>query len=92
MVTAADKARYDVMFHNADLDKDGFVSGQEIKGVFLQSGLPQMVLAHIWYVQGQSLLWFRGFVRSPEHLFQFRPRQLLTVYFWGHWRLRTGFE
>ncbi|KAB7495728.1 Epidermal growth factor receptor substrate 15-like 1, partial [Armadillidium nasatum] len=48
VVSAADKARYDVMFHNADIDKDGFVSGQEIKGVFLQSGLPQMVLAHIW--------------------------------------------
>ncbi|XP_071516526.1 uncharacterized protein Eps-15 isoform X3 [Panulirus ornatus] len=48
VVSAAEKARYDVMFHNADLDKDGFVSGQEIKGVFLQSGLPQMVLAHIW--------------------------------------------
>ena len=49
-MSAADKARYDIMFHNADIDKDGFVSGQEIKGIFLQSGLPQMVLAHIWYV------------------------------------------
>ncbi|XP_042205854.1 epidermal growth factor receptor substrate 15-like 1 isoform X2 [Homarus americanus] len=48
VISAAEKARYDVMFHNADLDKDGYVSGQEIKGVFLQSGLPQMVLAHIW--------------------------------------------
>ncbi|XP_047490155.1 epidermal growth factor receptor substrate 15-like 1 isoform X4 [Penaeus chinensis] len=48
VISAAEKARYDVMFHNADLDKDGFVSGNEIKGVFLQSGLPQMVLAHIW--------------------------------------------
>ncbi|CAL4082246.1 unnamed protein product, partial [Meganyctiphanes norvegica] len=48
VVNSAEKARYDVMFHNADIDKDGFVSGNEIKGVFLQSGLPQMVLAHIW--------------------------------------------
>ncbi|XP_068243120.1 epidermal growth factor receptor substrate 15-like 1 isoform X4 [Palaemon carinicauda] len=48
VISAAEKARYDVMFHNADIDKDGYVSGQEIKGVFLQSGLPQMVLAHIW--------------------------------------------
>ncbi|KAK8381355.1 hypothetical protein O3P69_018441 [Scylla paramamosain] len=48
VISAAEKARYDVMFHNADLDKDGYVSGQEIKGVFLQSGLPQVVLAHIW--------------------------------------------
>ena len=48
VVMAGDRARYDVMFRNADLDRDGFVSGQEIRGVFLQSGLPQMVLAHIW--------------------------------------------
>lgn len=30
---------------------DGFVSGLEIKDVFLQSGLPQAVLAHIWYIK-----------------------------------------
>ena len=48
VVSAADRARYDVMFQNADIDKDGYVSGVEIKGIFLQSGLPQMVLAHIW--------------------------------------------
>ncbi|XP_076040031.1 epidermal growth factor receptor pathway substrate 15 isoform X3 [Oratosquilla oratoria] len=48
VVSAAEKARYDVMFQSADIDKDGYVSGIEIKGVFLQSGLPQMVLAHIW--------------------------------------------
>lgn len=31
------------------MDMDGFVSGSEIKDVFLQSGLPQGVLAHIWW-------------------------------------------
>ena len=36
------------MFIQADLDKDGFVSGLEIKDVFLQSRLPQPILAHIW--------------------------------------------
>ena len=50
VVSAADKARYDVMFTNADLDHDQLVSGNEIKDIFLQSGLPQMVLAHIWNI------------------------------------------
>ena len=36
------------MFKKADLDQDGYVSGTEIKDVFLQSGIPQTVLAHIW--------------------------------------------
>lgn len=48
IITAAEKAKYDIMFKNADLDGDGFVNGIEIKDVFLQSGLPQPVLAHIW--------------------------------------------
>ena len=36
VVSAADKARYDVMFTNADLDHDQLVSGNEIKNIFLQ--------------------------------------------------------
>ena len=54
MVTPAEKAQYDEMFTRADTDRDGFVSGAEIKDIFLQSGLQQMVLAHIWSVH-QSL-------------------------------------
>jgi len=50
VVTAAEKAQYDDMFTRADTDRDGFVNGAEIKDIFLQSGLPQMVLAHIWLV------------------------------------------
>jgi len=38
------------MFVHADTDMDGFVNGAEIKDIFLQSGLPQLVLAHIWFV------------------------------------------
>lgn len=49
VVTAEDKAKADALFHQTDFDKDGFVSGFEIKDVFLQSGVPQPVLAHIWY-------------------------------------------
>lgn len=48
VVTAAEKAQYDEMFVRADGDMDGFVNGAEIKDIFLQSGLPQLVLAHIW--------------------------------------------
>jgi hypothetical protein len=37
----------------ADSDKDGYVNGAEIKGIFLKSGLQQQVLAHIWFVYEQ---------------------------------------
>lgn len=48
VVTPDEKAKSDALFIKSDIDKDGFVSGQEIKSVFLQSGVPQTVLAHIW--------------------------------------------
>lgn len=48
VVTPDEKAKSDMLFIKSDVDKDGFVSGQEIKDVFLQSGVPQPVLAHIW--------------------------------------------
>lgn len=48
VVTPDEKAKSDALFIKSDIDKDGFVSGQEIKNVFLQSGVPQPVLAHIW--------------------------------------------
>jgi len=48
VVSAADKALFDQTFKKADQDLDGFVNGLEIKDIFLQSGLPQNVLAHIW--------------------------------------------
>ncbi|XP_017785311.1 PREDICTED: epidermal growth factor receptor substrate 15-like 1 isoform X2 [Nicrophorus vespilloides] len=48
VVTVDEKAKSDALFIKSDVDKDGFVSGQEIKDVFLQSGVPQQVLAHIW--------------------------------------------
>ncbi|XP_028982686.1 epidermal growth factor receptor substrate 15-like 1 isoform X2 [Diachasma alloeum] len=48
VVTAEDQAAADKLFLQADMDMDGFVSGGEIKDVFLQSGLPQNILAHIW--------------------------------------------
>nr|CAD7397628.1 unnamed protein product [Timema cristinae] len=48
VVTADEKSKYDTLFHQTDVDKDGFVSGFEIKDVFLRSGVTQSVLAHIW--------------------------------------------
>merc|ERR1711953_172170 len=48
VVNAGDRYRYNVLFKQTDSDKDGFVSGIEIKSVFLQTGLPQNIMAHIW--------------------------------------------
>ncbi|XP_050447631.1 epidermal growth factor receptor substrate 15-like 1 isoform X2 [Cataglyphis hispanica] len=48
VVSVEDQVIAEKLFSQADLDRDGFVSGTEIKDVFLQSGLPHSVLAHIW--------------------------------------------
>lgn len=48
VVTPQEKIRYDGIFTASDLDKDGLVSGMEIKDIFLKSGVPQPCLAHIW--------------------------------------------
>ncbi|XP_025075212.1 epidermal growth factor receptor substrate 15-like 1 [Pogonomyrmex barbatus] len=48
VVSAEDQIAAEKLFLQADMDRDGFVSGLEIKDVFLQSGLPHPVLAHIW--------------------------------------------
>ncbi|RUS84239.1 hypothetical protein EGW08_007991 [Elysia chlorotica] len=48
VVTPAEKANSDALFATVDLDHDGLVSGGEIRGIMVQSGLPNTVLAHIW--------------------------------------------
>ena len=48
VVKSGDKLRFQALFKQTDCDKDGFVTGIEIKNVFLQTGLPQNILAHIW--------------------------------------------
>ncbi|XP_030886838.1 epidermal growth factor receptor substrate 15-like 1 isoform X8 [Leptonychotes weddellii] len=40
--------RFDEIFLKTDLDLDGYVSGQEVKEIFMHSGLTQNLLAHIW--------------------------------------------
>ncbi|KAM6219582.1 epidermal growth factor receptor substrate 15-like 1 [Rhynchocyon petersi] len=48
VVPVADKMRFDEIFLKTDLDLDGYVSGQEVKDIFMHSGLNQSLLAHIW--------------------------------------------
>ncbi|XP_062452227.1 epidermal growth factor receptor substrate 15-like 1 isoform X4 [Rhea pennata] len=48
VVPLSDKVRYDDIFLKTDMDMDGFVSGQEVKDIFMHSGLSQSLLAHIW--------------------------------------------
>ncbi|XP_035307378.1 epidermal growth factor receptor substrate 15-like 1 isoform X6 [Cricetulus griseus] len=48
VVPVADKIRFDEIFLKTDLDLDGYVSGQEVKEIFMHSGLTQNLLAHIW--------------------------------------------
>ncbi|XP_055340862.1 uncharacterized protein LOC129589944 [Paramacrobiotus metropolitanus] len=47
-VTAPEKAKSDQIFLTIDTDQDGLINGGECKGIFLQSGLPPPMLAHIW--------------------------------------------
>ncbi|XP_058615423.1 epidermal growth factor receptor substrate 15-like 1 isoform X6 [Onychostoma macrolepis] len=48
VVPVSDRGRYDDIFLKTDSDLDGFVSGLEVKEIFMQSGLHQNLLAHIW--------------------------------------------
>ncbi|KAJ8372918.1 hypothetical protein AAFF_G00275680 [Aldrovandia affinis] len=48
VVPVADRGRYDEIFLKLDSDLDGLVGGGEVKDVFMHSGLPQALLAHIW--------------------------------------------
>lgn len=48
VLTTVEKLKYQELFEKCDLDRDGMVSGVEIKDVFLKSGLQTQLLAHIW--------------------------------------------
>ncbi|KAG5681401.1 hypothetical protein PVAND_010840 [Polypedilum vanderplanki] len=48
VLTTIERLKYQEIFEKSDLDKDGLVSGMEIKDIFLKSGLAQNLLAHIW--------------------------------------------
>lgn len=48
VVSPSEKAKYDEIFLKTDKDMDGFVSGLEVREIFLKTGLPSALLAHIW--------------------------------------------
>ena len=48
IVSAEEKQKFDILFQQVDLDKDGFITGTDIFQTFLASGLPNFVLSHIW--------------------------------------------
>ncbi|XP_026463180.1 epidermal growth factor receptor substrate 15-like 1 isoform X1 [Ctenocephalides felis] len=48
VVTPEDKQKSDILFHQCDANKDGLVTGAEVRDVFLRTGVPQLCLAHIW--------------------------------------------
>ncbi|XP_072505526.1 epidermal growth factor receptor substrate 15 isoform X2 [Notamacropus eugenii] len=48
VVSPAEKVKYDEIFLRTDNDVDGFVSGCEIREIFLKTGLSTDLLAHIW--------------------------------------------
>jgi epidermal growth factor receptor substrate 15 len=48
VVSFEEKSKSDITFNQLDTDKDGFVTGLELKDVFLKTGLSQNILANIW--------------------------------------------
>ncbi|KAH8329473.1 hypothetical protein KR074_011523 [Drosophila pseudoananassae] len=48
VVTPAELNKFEEIFQQSDLDKDGLVSGLEVKDIFIKSGIPQRSLADIW--------------------------------------------
>lgn len=48
IVTPVERIRFDGIFAACDADKDGLVSGLEVRDIFIKSGIPQMCLAKIW--------------------------------------------
>ncbi|KAK3513763.1 hypothetical protein QTP70_028705, partial [Hemibagrus guttatus] len=48
VVPQDDREQYEEIFELADSDFDCMVGGGEVKDIFINSGLPQSVLAHIW--------------------------------------------
>ncbi|KAH8413815.1 hypothetical protein KR222_008819 [Zaprionus bogoriensis] len=48
VVSTTELLRFEEIFRQSDLDKDGLVSGLEVKDIFIKSGIPQRSLADIW--------------------------------------------
>ncbi|CAF3824319.1 unnamed protein product [Adineta steineri] len=50
IVSLEEKQKFDILFQQLDLDKDGFLTGGDVFQTFLASGLPNFVLSHIWNI------------------------------------------
>lgn len=48
VVGPSERAQFEQLFASLDTDMDGLVTGADVKGTFLKTGLPQADLAHIW--------------------------------------------
>uniref|UniRef100_A0A8C5R6H7 Epidermal growth factor receptor pathway substrate 15 n=1 Tax=Leptobrachium leishanense TaxID=445787 RepID=A0A8C5R6H7_9ANUR len=48
VVSHTEKTKYDEIFQKLDKDMDSLVSGLEVREIFLKTGLPSGLLAHIW--------------------------------------------
>ncbi|XP_071850406.1 uncharacterized protein [Apostichopus japonicus] len=48
VVSSVEKSQADVVFKQIDTDVDGFVNGEEVRPILIQSGVPQPELAQIW--------------------------------------------
>ncbi|XP_077306380.1 epidermal growth factor receptor substrate 15 isoform X2 [Lithobates pipiens] len=48
VVSPIEKTKYEDIFMKLDKDQDGLVSGLEVREIFLKTGLPSGLLAHIW--------------------------------------------
>lgn len=48
VVTVEEKAKSDQIFDQIDVDKKSYVTGGEVKDIFIKTGLSQMILANIW--------------------------------------------
>ncbi|CAL4142623.1 unnamed protein product, partial [Meganyctiphanes norvegica] len=48
VVTAKDFLKYKALFQKADTNKDGYVTGIEVRDMFIRTGLTQKNLIHIW--------------------------------------------
>ncbi|XP_024536277.1 epidermal growth factor receptor substrate 15-like [Selaginella moellendorffii] len=69
----ADPAAFDFFFQQADVDRDGKVSGAEAIHFFKGSNLPQPVLAKIWHAADNG---HTGFLSRPEF---YNALKLVTV-------------
>ncbi|CAL8105446.1 unnamed protein product [Calicophoron daubneyi] len=48
VISASSRPKYRLLFNQHDRTKRGYITGVEARGIFLQSGLSQPILAHVW--------------------------------------------